>query len=187
MKRLFPVICLCSCLIAAHSFAGSATWSANPISGDWNTLANWTPATVPNGLRYVASFGTSTVTQLSLSSAITVASSAYDANADGFTISSAGLTSLTFAGGGIVNSSATPQSFVVDVDGVNNGGLISFTNSATINGSVNFTVMGQSAPNYFNVPMVQFHNSSNAGTGSFVCEPGQGDNNDAYGGQINFY
>src|SRR4051794_4142212 len=48
MKRLFPVVYVCSCLIAVHSFAGSATWTANPISGDWNTAENWTPNTVPN-------------------------------------------------------------------------------------------------------------------------------------------
>src|SRR6266702_6821498 len=32
------------------AFAGSATWELNPGSGDWNTDANWTPATgYPNG------------------------------------------------------------------------------------------------------------------------------------------
>src|SRR5690349_7673291 len=64
MSRLFPVLCFFSCLIAAHSFAGSATWSANPVSGDWNTAANWTPATVPNGPGDTATFLTSNLTDL---------------------------------------------------------------------------------------------------------------------------
>src|SRR5690349_7589918 len=67
MKRIFPVICLLSCLIAGHSFAGSATWSANPVSGDWNTAANWTPQTVPNGPNDVATFANSNVTRISFS------------------------------------------------------------------------------------------------------------------------
>jgi hypothetical protein len=29
--------------------AASATWNLNPAGDDWNTAANWTPATVPNG------------------------------------------------------------------------------------------------------------------------------------------
>jgi len=35
-----PIILL---LIAGTAFAGSATWNLNPISGDWNNAANWTP------------------------------------------------------------------------------------------------------------------------------------------------
>ena len=37
-------------------FAGSATRSASPATGDWNTAANWSPATVPNGASDVATF-----------------------------------------------------------------------------------------------------------------------------------
>ena len=62
MKKLFPVICLLSCLISAHSFAGSATWKTNPTS-DWNTPSNWMPATVPNSPNDTATFaGTNTPT-----------------------------------------------------------------------------------------------------------------------------
>jgi hypothetical protein len=46
--------------------AGSAMWKANPTSGDWNTAANWTPTTVPNGVSDTATFATSNTTQLSL-------------------------------------------------------------------------------------------------------------------------
>src|SRR5436190_11220735 len=41
---------------ATAAFAGSATWKANPGSGTWNTAANWTPATVPNGAADTAAF-----------------------------------------------------------------------------------------------------------------------------------
>src|SRR5947208_11951658 len=47
------------------SLAGSATWATNPTSGDWNTAANWTPQTVPNSPSDIATFGTSTLTNVS--------------------------------------------------------------------------------------------------------------------------
>ncbi len=50
---------------------GSATWNLNPTSGDWNTAANWTPATVPNGLSDIATFDASNITSVSLSSSVT--------------------------------------------------------------------------------------------------------------------
>lgn len=40
-------------------YADSATWRMNPMSGDWNTAANWTPNTVPNGPDDIATFGLS--------------------------------------------------------------------------------------------------------------------------------
>jgi len=71
VKKLFPVLCVFSSLIAAQSFAGSATWSANPVSGDWNTAANWIPATVPNGPGDVATFSGSSISGTSTISVAT--------------------------------------------------------------------------------------------------------------------
>src|SRR5215813_9479155 len=56
-------------LILTSSFildlqAGSATWNLNPTSDDWNTAANWTPATVPNQPSDTASFATSDQTNV---------------------------------------------------------------------------------------------------------------------------
>ncbi len=50
---------------ASTAFAGSATWNLNPTSGDWNTAANWTPATVPNGPADTATFDISNTTGMS--------------------------------------------------------------------------------------------------------------------------
>src|SRR5947199_10773254 len=46
--------------------AGSATWNLNPASGDWNTAANWTPATVPNGPTATAEFAAPNTTATSI-------------------------------------------------------------------------------------------------------------------------
>ena len=45
-------------------YAGSATWNLNPPSGEWNTAANWTPATVPDGPSDVATLGLSNQTSV---------------------------------------------------------------------------------------------------------------------------
>ena len=47
--------------------AGSATWNFNPTSSDWNTAANWTPDTVPNGPTDIATLATSNTTDISIS------------------------------------------------------------------------------------------------------------------------
>jgi len=57
-----------------HSLAGSATWSTNPSTGDWNTAANWVPSTVPNGPSDIASFGTSNVTEVTIFPTVEVSS-----------------------------------------------------------------------------------------------------------------
>jgi autotransporter-associated beta strand protein len=51
---------------ASATFAGSASWSSNPVSSDWNTAANWVPATIPNTQADTARFGTSSVTNLTV-------------------------------------------------------------------------------------------------------------------------
>lgn len=52
--RLLPVFVFM--LTAPVSYAGSATWKASPAAGDWNTAANWSPATVPNADADTATF-----------------------------------------------------------------------------------------------------------------------------------
>jgi hypothetical protein len=51
MKRLIVAAIRCSLmfLVPSVTYAISAQWDLDPISGDWNTAANWTPNEVPNG------------------------------------------------------------------------------------------------------------------------------------------
>ena len=50
MKRLIAAAIGCSLvfLIPTATYAISAQWDLDPISGDWNTPVNWTPDEVPN-------------------------------------------------------------------------------------------------------------------------------------------
>src|SRR5437667_3752147 len=75
------------CALGA-AYADSATWNLNPISGDWNTAANWTPNTVPNGPSDTATFGVSNITDISLSHRIQVEAIVFSAGASPFTITS---------------------------------------------------------------------------------------------------
>ena len=97
--------------------AGSATWSANPSSGDWNTAANWTPNTVPNGSFDVATFSTSNLTQVGVSARTEISGVSFSPGADPFTITAEPGDPLIISGEGITNASANVQTFVSEING----------------------------------------------------------------------
>ena len=73
-----PLALVYFCFVAAIAVsnsvrAGSATWDFNPGSGDWNTAANWTPMTVPNGASDTANLALSNTTNVSISAKIGLA------------------------------------------------------------------------------------------------------------------
>ena len=77
---------------------------------------NWTPATVPNGARDVATFGVSNLTEVFAQGIDIVAGITFNANASPFTISIGGPSSqgdFTIKGPGVVNNSGITQNFVV--------------------------------------------------------------------------
>jgi hypothetical protein len=103
----------CSLLfvLPAVTYAGSAQWNLNPISGDWNTAANWTPTTVPNGSADVATFALSSTTDVSISENTEINSIFFTpAASNPYTISAQGLT-LTISGSGNTNDSEVTQNF----------------------------------------------------------------------------
>jgi autotransporter-associated beta strand protein len=178
MKRLFPVVYFFSLLVAGYCFGGSATWSANPVSGDWNTAANWTPATVPNGPFETATFNISTITSISLSGRIRVAGIVFNAGASQFTITCP--QQLIFVGAGITNNSGVIQNFISNKVLVpiqfnnsasagngtaftNNGGLIEFDDSSTA-ASATFTTIS--------FGLTTFNNDSTCATALFVTQDG---------------
>ncbi len=141
-----------------NALAGSATWSANPASSDWNTAANWTPTTVPNGTFDIATFGPSAVTSISINTTdVAVDSLVYEAGAPPYTISldyTGVPVNLYLYGSGIVNHSGSTQTI-----NRNESSAITFYNSATAG---EMTAFGGTGPNSF-----LFYNHSSAGSGSF--------------------
>src|SRR6476659_6991603 len=106
MAGLLPALVLL--FSVQSSLAGSATWKANPTSGDWNTAANWTPATVPNGESDSASFAVSSKTAISLSAAVEANTIAFETSANSFTVTAPSQI-LSLSGVGVINNSAVMQ------------------------------------------------------------------------------
>src|SRR5689334_13455384 len=91
MKLCLSLVRLTAFLILTSSFllsadGASATWNLNPTSSDWNTATNWTPATVPNGSADVATFGSSNIATVNVSTAITVDSVVFSPGAVSYSI-----------------------------------------------------------------------------------------------------
>ena len=141
------------------SYAGSATWNFNPTSGDWNTAANWTPATVPNGRADTAMFDVSNITAISQQDVIDVAEIIFNPGASAYTISVPG--TLNFTATGITNNSGLAQNFVVP--GL--GASIHFHNSATAGEN---TVLTQQGPSSVEQTLIAFHETSSAVSATFI-------------------
>jgi hypothetical protein len=93
---LLPVIVLLLSLQTTQ--AGSATWNLNPASGDWNTAANWTPPTVPNGPADTAQFAVSNTTDISISSPTEVNGTQFNPGASAFSITAPPMVTLAISG-----------------------------------------------------------------------------------------
>jgi hypothetical protein len=141
--------------------AGSATWNLNPTSGDWNTAANWTPATVPDDPSDTATFDVSNITAISQQSVIDVAEIIFNPGASAFTISVPG--KLNIDATGITNDSGLAQNFVAP--GL--GASLHFYNSATAGENTVFT---QTGPPSADVTEIAFHDTSSAGSATFISQ-----------------
>ncbi len=101
--------------------AGAQTW-ASTGSSDWNTASNWDLVSVPNDPSATATFGSSSVTAVSLSAAVTLDTLLFNGGSSfGIQTNS---NSFTLAGAGINNASGVQQTLV------NNGGNVLFENSS---------------------------------------------------------
>ncbi len=81
---------------ASPAIAVDATWNLNG-TGDYNTAANWTPATVPDG---TAIFGVSNQNAVSFANSTTVGGWTFNAGASAYTFTNG--QNLEFSGAGIV-------------------------------------------------------------------------------------
>jgi autotransporter-associated beta strand protein len=128
--------------------AASATWSASPASNDWNTAANWTPATVPNGANDIASFGVSNNPSVKIAADTSVKGINFNPQAPTYTIDS-GDEVLMIGSNGIHNNSGTTQYF---------SGIV-FVDQA---------IFSVGTPLEFTSGRAEFHLSSSAGNANFT-------------------
>jgi autotransporter-associated beta strand protein len=183
---LAVIRCSLMFLVPTVTYAISAQWDLDPISGDWNTAANWTPISVPNGPADVATFGLSNTTDVSISANTEVNGITFTSAATNpYTIiANPGLT-LTISGAGIKNNSGTTQSFATAVNPAGSPffndlkGRIEFTNAATAGSSTVFINNGATAPNHGPAPggsaiggITFFRDASTAGSAIFINNGG---------------
>ena len=163
--------------------AGSATWQQTPATGNWNMPANWTPATVPNGSSDVATFASSTQTNVSVTSGITLDSIVFQPDASPFSINtSSEFAIILMSGAGVVNNSSFAQNFVVGAIGHDQGAL-DFSGTATAGNAI-YTQSGAAVRGSFG-GTTSFFNSSTADTASFFLNGGAA--NTAAGGGVLFF
>ena len=143
-------------------YADSATWSLNPTTGDWNTAANWTPATVPNSTTDVATFGASNVTNLTITNAsVNLDSAVFNRGAPPYTLTIQ-IYNLIFYGAGIVNNSGSVLSIVTPTVDDNDAAMF-FYNSATAGNMTNYSTVGG---------LITFYDFSSAGSATFDLTSG---------------
>jgi autotransporter-associated beta strand protein len=124
------------------------TWSLSPVSGDWNTPANWRPEGVPDTQAEKAAFGSSSVTNITAPYEL-LGSLEFTPGANQYTING----SLYFNRGGVFNNSGVVQTF---------DGSFGFSKGATAGDLVTYN-----ATNY-----VSFSDGGDAGTATFNLTSG---------------
>ena len=125
--------------------AQDATWLANPASGNYSSGANWSTGAVPTG---TASFGASSQTAVTISSAVIAGEWTFNAGAPAYTFNLGA--NLTFLGAGIQGSTTGAAT-------VANAATLFFDNASTA-GNVTITNSGASV----------FHNTSSAGSATIA-------------------
>jgi len=169
---------------SAHvASAGNATWQQDPATGNWNTPANWNPATVPNGPSDVASFSVSNQQNVTVTSSITLDSTVFQPGASGFTITtSSEFASVLINGAGVINNSVLAQNFLVNAHG-NDQGTLDFAGSASAGNAI-YSQGGGAVRNSFG-GTTSFFNTSTAETATFFLDGGAA--NGAAGGGVIFF
>ena len=173
MKQPSSPIVVCVAILLAlpgihASHAGSATWNQNPASSDWNTAANWTPATVPNGPADIAEFGVSNTADVAISANVEVNSVQFDPGASAFAITVPPNLILTVSGAGVINNSGVTQNFAAAFDGLTDDfGAVHFTNTANAGAAVVYTNNGEILTGDSDGG-TQFFDGSSAGSATFV-------------------
>lgn len=150
IARQLAIIVVISVLavLSGAALAQDATWRANPGTGDFNSNANWNPATVPTGIAF---FDTSSVTGLTFSANTTIGGWTFNAGASDYSFTTS--FNLAFTGAGITINGGSVQISTVGA------GSINFYNSSTAGRASIISVDNDS---------IYFHDNSTAGSASIT-------------------
>jgi autotransporter-associated beta strand protein len=173
-------------LMVGTSLAGNATWNLNPISGDWNTAANWTPETVP-GPADIATFTTSNTTGITVSTYTGVGGISFAPGGSAFTFTAPPTDVIEIGVFGVTNNSGSIQNFIATVDDAGNSGAIAFTGPGSAGTNTMFTAQARRT-NFGDAGDVEFDGfdaSPSAGTALITNEGGATDG--SIGGHTRFF
>ena len=184
------IVIILSLTLVIHAYSGSATWSLNPTSNDWNTAANWTPPTVPNATTDTATFGASNTTSVSSSAGIDLAGLVFTPGAPSYTIDM----DLAFWGDGVRNDSGVEQTFTGGFSFYGNssaGDNVSYDGSVYFldNGSAgNSTLIAENGPGGDSGGVIWFQGIASGGTARVVLlgptGPGTLELNGSFNGDV---
>jgi hypothetical protein len=172
-----------------------STWSNNPTTNQWNESNNWDPASMPTK---VASFKDSSQTSIALTatSADQLDCIEFEAGAPPYLFSLASSAKpatnypmLTISGQGVINNSASPQSFVVAASSVGHDyPQLQFLNSASAGGADVLYTSGPVTRKAAGGGVINFCNKSSAGSASFKVWTGAGQpvEPSTVGGEVSF-
>ena len=152
---------------AVPAQAQNATWRPDPGSGDYNTDANWNPATVPIG---TASFDTSDTTSLTISGITNVGGWTFNAGADDFDFTNSGVLTF-FNGAGIAVNGGSATITNDNLAAKINFNKPSSAGSATIinkAGELNFSSSTAGSATITNKSSLNFNSSSTAGSATIT-------------------
>ncbi|HEV2839723.1 MAG TPA: hypothetical protein VGW39_00215 [Chthoniobacterales bacterium] len=168
--RILPIVI---CLLGIQGLsAGSATWAPTPVSGDWDTSANWVPMTIPNGPADTATFDASTQTNISIGPLDEVGGLTFNAGASAYVITAdatAQQVTLLISGAGIINNSGHVQQLVADPTTAFEIAYIVFHNSATAGSGIQITNRGGGTAGVSNT---QFSHAASAGSATIINASG---------------
>ena len=165
--------------------AGSATWKLNPTSGDWNTANNWTPPTVPNGTDDVATFGSSNLTEISISQNTDLLQMVFDSSAGAYHFTIPRNQHFTFYDAGIQNESGAVQVFdVLAANTASDYTSLAFTSGSAAGSNITIITHGADFADAANPGFTQFINSS-AGNATLISNGGLASG--AKGGEVDFF
>jgi autotransporter-associated beta strand protein len=149
--KIALLVSVVSLLTSHFGYAGSATWDLDPSTDDWNTPANWSPATVPDAPSDVATFAISNLPEVRIANVpIEVSEIDFSAGASPTTITATNsVNDLTISGAGVINNSGIIQNFATVHEIMNiGGGEIILKHSAKAGTNTVYTI-GRDA--HFNV------------------------------------
>jgi autotransporter-associated beta strand protein len=151
------------------AFAGTGIWLSSPVDADWNNPLNWSPMIVPNGPSDTATFDSSLVPNVSISTNTEVNGIVFNplARLTPFTITAKA--TLTISGVGITNNSGAIQNFVAGIGSVGAPtlGAIAFRNNATAGSMIVFTNNDAPLNDFARRGFTEFNDTSNAGSATF--------------------